>query len=82
MVVAPIYELLPDSVNDPVPDLVKVPVLVAIGSATVISPAPVNVKCQVPVIALPVATSVSGATTSTSGGYRYYYFATDGSITF
>jgi hypothetical protein len=31
---------------------------------------------------LPAASSVSGATTSTSGGYRYYYFNYSGSITF
>jgi hypothetical protein len=31
---------------------------------------------------LPVASSVTGATTSTSGGYRYYYFTSSGSITF
>ena len=31
---------------------------------------------------LPAASSVSGATTSISGGYRYYYFTNSGSITF
>ena len=41
----------------PDPSLVNVPVLVAIGSATVILPEPPKVVLKVPVIALPLATS-------------------------
>ena len=48
--------MFPDKVNVPDPALVKLPVLVAIGSATVILPAPLNVIAKVPVIALPEAT--------------------------
>ena len=46
-----------DKVNVPDPSLVNVPVLVAIGSATVVLPDPPKVMLYVPVIALPVATS-------------------------
>ena len=46
-----------DKVNVPVPDLVTVPVLVAIGSATVVLPLPSKVNANVPAIALPDATS-------------------------
>ena len=48
---------VPDKVAVPDPSLVNVPVLVAIGSATVIFPAPPRIKLKVPVIALPLATS-------------------------
>ncbi len=41
----------------PLPTLVNVPVLVAIGSAIVRLPAPPIVKLKLPVIALPLATS-------------------------
>ena len=47
----------PERVSAPDPSLVTVPVLVAIGSATVMLPAPPKVRFWVPVIALPLATS-------------------------
>ena len=47
---------MPDKVNVPDPSFVNVPVLVAIGSATVMLPDPPKVKLKVPVIAFPLAT--------------------------
>ena len=49
--------LVPERITIPLPSLVKVPVLMVIGSATVILPAPPKVKANVPVIPLPDATS-------------------------
>ena len=49
--------LTPDSVTVPAPSLVKLPVLVVIGSATVILPAPPKVKLNVPVMPSPDVTS-------------------------
>ena len=57
IVVLPVYEFTADKVSIPVPSFVKVPVEVAIGSATVILLDPPNVKLYVPVIAFPEATS-------------------------
>ena len=57
IVVAPVYVFVPDNVNIPDPSLVNVPVLIVIGSGTVIFPDPPKVKLNVPVIALPLETS-------------------------
>jgi hypothetical protein len=51
--------LAAENVNIPDPSLVNVPVLVAIGSVTVIFPAPPKVKLCVPVIALPLTSRVN-----------------------
>ena len=58
IVVVPLYVLAPASVRVPVPDLVRLPVEVAIGSATETLPVfASNVKLKVPVMALPDAGS-------------------------
>ena len=57
IVVLPEYVFTADIVNVPEPVLVSVPVLVAIGSATVVFPLPSTVRANVPTIALPDDTS-------------------------
>ena len=58
MVVTPVYVLLPAKVTVPDPSLVTVPVPVAIGSATVMSPAPPMVRMVLlPLMPLPLTTS-------------------------
>ena len=49
--------LVANKVNVPSPSLVNVPVLVVIGSATVVLPAPPKVKLNVPESTFPLATS-------------------------